>query len=58
MKPAAILVLLTLPLAAAVSNPPGSVRVRVHTGAGLKLVELPLEQYVAAVLAGEILQGR
>ncbi len=60
MKPAAIVLLLTIPLAAADSRgaadsiaAAASIKVQTRTGSGVKLVDLPLEGYVAAVLAGE-----
>jgi stage II sporulation protein D len=48
-RPAAILLLLVLPLASA--QP--SIKVQMRTQSGAKVVDLPLERYVAAVLAGE-----
>ena len=47
MKTAALLLVLAMPLAAQ------NVKVQIQTGAGLKVVDLPLEQYVTSVLAGE-----
>ncbi len=48
MKLASIALLIAAPLLTA-----ETVKVQVRTGAGPRIVELPLEQYVAAVLAGE-----
>jgi stage II sporulation protein D len=50
MKPAAISLLLLLPLATMAQS---TVKVQIRTQGGAKGIDLPLERYVAAVLAGE-----
>lgn len=48
--PALLVLVVTIPLRMSAAE---TVRVEVRTGAGARVVELPLKQYVAAVLAGE-----